>query len=162
MSEQPEKLEKGENPEEGYPLIDESCRTPAQNNQLLENIEEGYALAPSPPPAKRPPLNIQPMQFSQEYSFGSAGEPPFQYTLLDLFALMTAVAAFMSILSLIPSGFALNTVAGAAGVGAVISLILLIVWPPEQPLLRLGWWVLFSLYLLACIGAVIVTFKAPG
>ena len=76
---------------------------------------------------------------------------PFQYSLADMFVLTTAVAVFMSIMSLFP----LHTIAGVSGLGALFSLILLIFWPPEQPLLRLGWWVLFALYLLACIGAII-------
>ena len=76
---------------------------------------------------------------------------PFQYSLADIFALTTAVAVFMSILKFFP----LHTIAGVSGLGALFSLILLLIWPPERPLLRLGWWVLFALYLLACIGAII-------
>ena len=115
-----------------------------------ENPEEGYPLAPSPP-AKEIIPQVAPKISFQESPYDPPPKHPFQYTLADMFVLTTAVAVFMSILSL----FSLPTIAGASGLGALFSLILLIFWPPGQPLLRIGWWVLFALYLLACIGAII-------
>jgi hypothetical protein len=115
-----------------------------------ENTEEGYPLAPEPP-AKEIIPQVAPKISFQESPYDPPPKHPFQYTLADMFVLTTAVAVFMSILSL----FSLPTIAGASGLGALFSLILLIFWPPGQPLLRIGWWVLFALYLLACIGAII-------
>jgi len=115
-----------------------------------ENPEEGYPLAPSPPVKEYSPY-VAPKIYPQISAYDPPPKIPFQYTLADMFVLTTAVAVFMSILSL----FSLPTIAGASGLGALFSLILLIFWPPGQPLLRLGWWVLFGLYLLACIGAII-------
>jgi hypothetical protein len=117
-----------------------------------EKPEEGYPVAPLPPGVTEvPPLRVPP-RLAKDLNYESDEKKPFQYTLADMFALTTAVAMFMSILSFFP----LPTIAGASGIGALFSLILLAVWPPEQPLLRLGWWVLFVLYLLACIGAIIL------
>ena len=76
---------------------------------------------------------------------------PFQYTLADILTLTTGVAVLMSILKFFP----IHTIAGVSGLGARHYVILLLIWPPERPLLRLGWWILFALYLLACIGAII-------
>lgn len=121
-----------------------------EKSDSAENPQDGYPVAPLPPAKKISPqiaLRISPKVYSNEPS----PEKPFQYTLADMFALTTAVAVFMSIVTMFP----LPTVAGATGVGAFISLILLTVWPPEQQLLRLGWWVLFVLYLMTCIGAII-------
>ncbi len=123
---------------------------PSKEPADAENPEEGYPVAPLPP-AKE----ISPQVAPKTYSFISLYDPPpkipFQYTLADIFALTTGVAVFMSILRFFP----LHTIAGVSGLGALFSLILLLIWPPERPLLRLGWWVLFGLYLLACIGAII-------
>ena len=115
-----------------------------------ENPEEGYPLAPSPP-AKEIIPQAAPRIYPQVSPYDPPPNTPFQYTLADMFMLTTAVAVFMSIMSLFP----LHTIAGVSGLGALFSLILVIFWPPSQPLLRLGWWVLFVLYLLACIGAII-------
>jgi hypothetical protein len=121
------------------------------NNDNDENPKEGYSVAPLPPGVGEvPPLRV-PLRPPKNLIYEPPEKGPFQYTLADLFALTTGVAVFMSILSVFP----LPTLAGASGVGALFSLILLTVWPPDQPLLRLGWWVLFVLYLLTCIGAII-------
>jgi hypothetical protein len=127
------------------------CEHP-ENPDNDEKPEEGYSVAPLPPGVTEvPPLRV-PLRPAKNLLYEPAEKKPFQYTLADMFALTTAVAMFMSILSFFP----LPTIAGASGVGALFSLILLAVWPPDQPLLRLGWWVLFALYLLACIGAIII------
>jgi hypothetical protein len=120
-----------------------------------ENIEEGYPVAPLPPDAHEFPEPKIPYRLSKEFLSESSANKPFQFSLADMFALTTAVAVFMSIISMILSGFKNHTIAGASGIGAILSLILLSVWPSEQPLLRLGWWVLFVLYLMTCIGALI-------
>jgi hypothetical protein len=117
-----------------------------------ENTEEGYPLAPSPPTKEIIPQ--VPPNINSPSPYDPPPKIPFQYSLADMFVLTTAVAVFMSIMSTI-SLFSLPTIAGACGLGALFSLILLIFWPPGQPLLRIGWWVLFALYLLACIGALI-------
>jgi hypothetical protein len=123
-----------------------------ENPDNDEKPEEGYPVAPLPPGVGEiPELKIPPRPHRPFIYESAEKKEPFQYTLADMFALTTAVAMFMSILSFFP----LPTIAGASGIGALFSLILLAIWPPEQPLLRLGWWVLFVLYLLACIGAII-------
>jgi hypothetical protein len=120
-------------------------------NDSDENSEEGYTVAPLPPGVGEvPPLRVPPRPV-KNIVYEPAEKKPFQYTLADLFALTTGVAVFMSILSVLP----LHTIAGASGIGALFSLILLAIWPPDQPLLRIGWWVLFVLYLLTCIGSII-------
>jgi hypothetical protein len=128
---------------------------PETKFEVDENPEEGYSLQSSPEPKKEPlPYGVEEVLKKASVSEPSA-ERPFQFSLADLFALTTGVAVFMSLLSMIPAGIGLHSLAGIAGLGALISLILLSVWPPEQPLLRLGWWTLFVLYLLACIGAIV-------
>jgi len=115
-----------------------------------ENTEEGYPLAPSPP-AKEIVPQVAPKISYNVSPYNPPPKIPFQYTLADIFTLTTGVAVLMSILKFFP----LHTIAGVSGLGALLSLILLLIWPPERSLLRLGWWVLFGLYLLACIGAIV-------
>ena len=115
-----------------------------------ENPEEGYPVAPSPPAKEYSPY-VAPKIYPRISAYDPPPKIPFQYSLADIFVLTTSVAVLMSILKFFP----LHTIAGVSGLGALLSLILLLIWPPERPLLRLGWWVLFALYLLACIGAII-------
>ncbi len=119
-----------------------------------EALQDEYPVAPLPPEVtKRPPLLVPPKP-PRDLCPEPREKERLQYTLADMFALTAAVAVFFSILSLLRA-LTPNTIAGTTGLGAFISLILLAFWPPEQPLIRLGWWVLFVLYLLACIAALI-------
>jgi hypothetical protein len=118
-------------------------------------IDEGYPIAPSPP-VKR----VEPQFLTRIYAKISAYElphkKPFQYTIADMFALTTAVAVFLSIFFSIIKLFPVKSIAGASGLGTLMSLILLLIWPPERRLIRVGWWVLFAFYLFTCIAAMIL------
>jgi hypothetical protein len=121
-----------------------------------ENPEEGYAVAPLPPAKEYSPPMLARI-YSRISAYDFPRKKPFQYTLADMFALTTAVAVFMSIFLSILKFIPLKTIAGASGLGALLSFILLVFWTPERPLIRIGWWVLFAVYLLTCIGAIIFT-----
>ncbi len=119
-----------------------------------EKVEEGYAIAPSPPEKKSEPQLLTRI-YSKVSAYEFPHKKPFQYTLADMFALTTAVAVFFSIFFSILKIIPLKTIAGASGLGTLMSLILLVFWPPERPLVRIGWWILFVFYLFACIWAMI-------
>lgn len=121
-----------------------------------KNPEEDYAVAPLPPAKEYTPPMLARI-YSRISAYDFPHKKPFQYTLADMFALTTAVAVFMSMFLSILKFIPLKTIAGASGLGTLLSLILLIFWPPEKTLIYIGWWVLFGIYLLTCIGAIIFT-----
>jgi hypothetical protein len=131
---------------------------PPEQFENDENPEEGYPVAPLPPGLHehRPVSALFDQQVNKQVNLeiDRKTKKPFQFSLADMFTLTTAFAVFMSIFSLITRGFAPKTMAGAAGIGAFVSGVFLLLWPPNQPLLRLGWCVLFALYLMACVGAI--------
>ena len=121
-----------------------------------EHPEEGYPVAPSPPAREYVP-QVKPTISPLPADYEPPGDRPFQYTLADMFVLTTSVAVMLSIILSIMKLFPLKTIAGATGLGALISLLLLVFWPPERQFVRIGWWMLFGFYLLTCIVAMIFT-----
>jgi hypothetical protein len=119
-----------------------------------DNPEEGYPLAPSTPEAKPVPQVLKRV-YAKISAYEFPHKKPFQYTLADMFALTTAVAVFFSLFFSILKIIPVKSIAGASGLGTLLSLILLIFWPPERTLIRFGWWALFGFYLLTCIWAMI-------
>jgi hypothetical protein len=115
--------------------------------------DEDYDLEPSPPVQAQEIFPKQSADIEEALSKPDpVAKPRFQYSLADIFALTACVAAFTSLLVTISSSLALG---GVMAVGALGSLIMLVCWPREQLLLKLGWWVMFALFLLGCIGAMI-------
>ncbi len=77
---------------------------------------------------------------------------PFQYTLADMIILITVVAMFFSI---IESADSKTPIMGLTGIGTFGSLVMLIFWPRNQRFLRVCWRVIFVIYLLLFIIAII-------
>jgi hypothetical protein len=78
-----------------------------------------------------------------------------QYTLAELLLLSTAASIFLSLASCVlhfvappsrPHAFA-----GLTGLTSLLLLIALALSPTEQRLMRVGWWIMLSLYIGACL-----------
>jgi len=78
---------------------------------------------------------------------------PFQFTLRDMLLLMTGVAVWLGLMNSVNWGWSI--MAGLAGVAALLSLIMLTAFEPENRNVRLAWWGLFGIYLLTCLTAII-------
>jgi len=83
------------------------------------------------------------------------GDKPFQFTLADLFWLITGVAILLGLLGCVPGGFSAEALAGMAGVGLLVSLFVLAIVQPSRPIIRLAWWVMLGFYVLASLVAVV-------
>jgi len=77
----------------------------------------------------------------------------FQFTIRDMLLLMTGVAVWLSIMSIISWSWAI--VAGLAGVAAFIGLIVLLIAEPENPSVRFAWWCLLGIYAVTSLAAMV-------
>ena len=83
------------------------------------------------------------------------GKEAFQFTLAELFWLVTGVALVLGILGCIPGGFSAEALAGLSGLGVLVSLYVLAVVQPERPIIRVAWWLLLVAYALSSLVAVV-------
>ena len=75
----------------------------------------------------------------------------FQFSLSELFLVITSGAVGLAGVRWLPAGL----FAGLAGVFAVLSIAMLTLFAPESRVLRLAWWTLTAMYVLAAIGSVV-------
>ena len=119
-----------------------------------DDAEEEFPLGePGPSPA-----DYQPAVYPRHGAGADEAEPgkePFQFTLAELFWLVTGVAIVLGIVCSIPGGFSAEALAGMAGLGLLVSLVVLVVVQPTRPILRIAWWVLLVFYGLASLVAVV-------
>jgi len=80
---------------------------------------------------------------------------PFQFTLGELFWLMTGLALVLGIGGSIPGEYSVELLAGLAGLGLLVSLVVLAVVQPTRPIVRLAWWVFLGFYVVVSLVAVV-------
>ena len=68
----------------------------------------------------------------------------FQFSVAEMLLLVGVVALFLGVLGCFPREYA----AGLAGLGALASMLVLILLKPTQPIVRLGWWIVLAIYAL--------------
>ena len=117
--------------------------------------DEDYPLAPSEPESAEDKRIWYPGKTDEP----PEAEPPqkdrFQFSLAELLLLMAAASFFLSILGFLPEQYAIQNFAGLAGLGVLLSLIVLAFTKPARPIIHIGWWAMLLLYLLACVAALI-------
>ena len=120
----------------------------------LEPTEEDYGLVPVEPGLV--PDDEETPQFPATPGELPEPEPQrFQVSIAELLLVMVGASLLMSVLGLLPQQYAIQNFAGLAGLGVLLSMIVLAVLRPTRPVVYLGWWIMLALYVLACIAAVI-------
>ena len=71
----------------------------------------------------------------------------FQFSMGEMLLLVGTVALFLGVLGCFPREYA----AGLAGLGALASMLVLILLKPTQPIIRLGWWIILLIYALMVV-----------
>lgn len=71
----------------------------------------------------------------------------FQFSMGEMLLLVGIVALFLGILGCFPREYS----AGLAGLGALASMLVLILLKPTQPIIRLGWWIILLIYVLMVV-----------
>ena len=75
----------------------------------------------------------------------------FQFSIAEMLLLVGAVALFLGVLGCFPREYS----AGLAGLGALASMLVLILLKPTQPIVRLGWWIVLIIYALMVVTTIV-------
>jgi len=105
-----------------------------------DRLDEVERLAPSAASRLDDPMDADPW-----------AKEPFQFSVGHLLMLTTAASLVLGILQLFPAEYA----AGLAGLGALLCMIVLIVWKPVHAWAYLAWWVMLAIYALVSVTAAI-------
>jgi hypothetical protein len=80
---------------------------------------------------------------------------PLQYSVIDLFLLVSAFAFLMSLCTLLPGEHKLVNAAGIAGICTLLGLVWLAMSESRHPMFLLLWWLMFAMYLLSSVAVVV-------
>ena len=134
---------------------------PHENHDEPSDPDDEYRLAPVEPlpEIERPlPLFHEPPEMEVD-----PGE--YQFSIREMLGLTFFVAVVFSAISTTmrflpqetsPARYAGN-IAGVLGFGALVSLVVLGLFPTVRRIVTVGWWVLVALYLSASVAAVLMT-----
>jgi hypothetical protein len=131
MSNRDDKANQPEEPDGVYPVA-------PPDPEVVDYKPSVYPIADMEPPGPQP-----------------REEGRFQYSLAELLLAVSVASLFMGILGLFPGGYTAANFAGLAGLGVLLSLVVLTVLQPTRPIIRLSWWAMLVIYALACVVAII-------
>jgi hypothetical protein len=116
--------------------------------------DDEYALASSAEAESRLEPTLPPGCSLELPEAVEAPRERFQFTLSELLLLLSAASFLLSVIStvlkFVPGGVPAKNFAGLMGLGALVSMVLMARFPPRRAIVRVGWWTLLLLYLLAC------------
>ncbi len=113
--------------------------------------DEEYSVLPPDPERLEYKPSVEPFDLDELLEARAAEEARFQFSLAELLMLVAVASLVLGILGCFPPKYA----AFLAGLGALASLIVLAVLKPSRPIVYLGWWVVFGIYLLMCVAALV-------
>ena len=125
---------------------------PDDHERENEQAADDYPVGPSGPGL----VDYQPAVYPIARD-GAAGEKPsgqdrFQFSLAELLLLMAAASLVLGVLGCFPPKYG----ATLAGLGVLLSMIVLAVIKPSRAIVHVGWWVMLFVYLLTCIVAIVL------
>ncbi len=134
---------------------DERGREPEPPAGPEESAEGTYPLARPEPAAGPPEPKIYP-----GYQEPRDAPPPDtresrQYSLVELFLVMTGVAVLLGFVGLLPGGYRGPLGAGLLGLIVLGLMLFLAVVKPERLIFWIAWWVLLLLYLTIALPTVL-------
>ena len=81
---------------------------------------------------------------------------PLQYSVLDLFLLVSAFAFLLSLCTLLPGEHKLANAAGITGLCTLVGLLWLAMTESRHPMFILLWWLMFLMYLLTSVAVMVM------
>ena len=132
----------------GHIMVDEQNET--DNGE--EPGEMYPVLSPDPEQVERKPPAPS-VDINEVVTAAEKEDSRFQFSITEMLLLVGAAALFLGILGCFPRGYA----AAFAGLGALVSMIVLILLKPTRPIVRLGWWIILLIYAMM----VLVKFVDP-
>jgi hypothetical protein len=82
--------------------------------------------------------------------------PPWRYSAVDLFLMVSALAFLMSLTTLLPGESKLGNAAGILGICTFLCLPWLALSDNRHPLFILMWWLMFAMYLLTSVAVLVM------
>jgi hypothetical protein len=115
-------------------------------NEKSESEEPGntYPVLPPEPEQLDRKLPAPATDINEVVTTAEKEESRFQFSIAEMLLLVGVVALFLGILGCFPQEYA----AGLAGLGALASMLVLILLKPTQPIVRMGWWIILGIYAL--------------
>jgi hypothetical protein len=112
--------------------------------------EEYPVLPPDPERVDYKPA-LEPFDLDELLESKEKEAARFQFSLAELLMLVAVASLVLGVLGCFPPKYA----AFLAGLGALVSMLVLAVLKPSRPIIYLGWWVVFGIYLLMCVAALL-------
>ncbi len=125
----------------------------AQGAGPPEEPDDTYPVVPPDPELVDYQPRVYPRAEPPEHE--PRAEDRFQFTLAELLLTVVLASVLLSIVGLLPGGYTAANFAGLAGLGALLSLVVVTLIQPARPIVRLAWWAMLVIYGLACVVAVL-------
>jgi len=106
-----------------------------------------YRVGPPDPECLEGPSPHPSQDLNEVITEAEREESRFQFSMAEMLLLVGAVALFLGVLGCFPREYS----AGLAGLGALASMLVLILLKPTQPIVRLGWWIVLVIYALMVV-----------
>jgi hypothetical protein len=131
---------------------------PQNANGAEQGDDEYPVLPPEPVEVKCKPW-FRAVDINELLDTGESEEekPPLQFSLAELMGVITAAAVALGIICSLPLGSGLRVMAGIAGVGLFVSLIVLDYLQLKRRIVYIAWWTAFVSYILICLLAGLAT-----
>jgi hypothetical protein len=112
-----------------------------------EEPDDAYLVLPPDPEHIEGTHPVPSVDINEIYTTAERESSRFQFSVAEMLLLVGVVALFLGILGCFPREYA----AGLAGLGALVSMLVLILLKPTQPIIRLGWWIVLAIYALMAL-----------
>jgi hypothetical protein len=118
-----------------------------QDTSQTPQPDDEYPLGPVEPQRAKHDSSSELVDIDELLESARPEQPSFQFSMAELFLLVALVSFVLGLLNCIPPQYA----AGLAGLGALVSMVVIAVLKPTRPIIYLAWWVVLGIYLLSCL-----------
>lgn len=115
---------------------------PSNGTDKVDEPDGTYPVLPPNPERVVGPTPAPSVDINELCTAAEKQASRFQFSVAEMLLLVGLVALFLGILGCFPREYA----AGLAGLGALASMLVLILLKPTQPIVRLGWWIVLAIY----------------
>ena len=118
-----------------------------QNAEQPPQADDEYPLSPLDPERAEHSSSFAPVDLDELMESARPAQPSFQFSMAEMFLLVAVVSIVLGLLNCFPPQYA----AGLAGLGALVSMLVIAILKPTRPIVYVAWWVVLGIYLLSCV-----------